>query len=223
MEMQQIVQMLAKLQASQNDNQARMEAKMDSDQKKAEADKEEMLARMKEEMKANQENLLATMDHQTKYLLSHINQSMQNLPETEKIHPRMRPSVGEHHYITTEDVAVMPVGELRKRRWVRKLAVERRQNIKDRTRGNHESKRKLPAACRMVSRRAWRKGNTFRRLQNQGKYWIAKEIAAARRGMTQHAEMARRREQGHKRYDQDCVAPGSPEGRTSRIRRWTGP
>jgi hypothetical protein len=39
--------MLAKLQASQNDNQARMEVKIDSNQKKAEADKEEMLARMR--------------------------------------------------------------------------------------------------------------------------------------------------------------------------------
>jgi hypothetical protein len=67
--MQQIVQMLTKLQASQNDNLARMEAKMDSNQKKAEADGKaykEMLVEMKatadadrEERKADQEKMAA--------------------------------------------------------------------------------------------------------------------------------------------------------------------
>jgi glycerol-3-phosphate dehydrogenase len=87
MEMQQIVEILAKLQASQNDNLARMEAKMDSNQKKAEADKEEMLTRMKEEMKANQEDLLARKEHLLQHILSHINQSTQILPEAKKTGP----------------------------------------------------------------------------------------------------------------------------------------
>jgi hypothetical protein len=65
----------------------------------------EMLVEMKatadaerEEMKAYQEDLLARMNHQTKYLLSHINQSMQNLPEATKIEqdPGMMQSVEEH-------------------------------------------------------------------------------------------------------------------------------
>jgi hypothetical protein len=46
--------------------------------------------------------------------------------------PGMIPSVEEHQDIPTEDVAVMPVGEPRKRRRVRKLAAERRQKIQDR-------------------------------------------------------------------------------------------
>jgi hypothetical protein len=69
MEMQQIVQMLAKLQASQDiDREERkadkeeLIAKMDSNQKKAEADKEEMLARMKEDRKADQEKMTAKQE-----------------------------------------------------------------------------------------------------------------------------------------------------------------
>jgi hypothetical protein len=155
-------------------------------------------------------------------------QSPQILPEAKKTvpDPRMMPSVEQHQDIPTEDVAVMPVGEPRKRRRIHKLAAERRQKIKDKTRGNHEFKRKSPAACRMVSRRAAvarRKGNTFRRLQSRENCGSRRKFASARRGMTQRAEVARRREQGHKTYDQDCVAPGFPEGRTSRIKRWKGP
>jgi hypothetical protein len=140
--------------------------------------------------------------------------------------PGMMQSAVEHQDIPTEDAAIMPVGEPRKQRSVRKLAMESHQKIKDRTLGNHEFKRKSPAACRMVSRHAAvarSKGNTFRKLQTKENCGLWRKFVAACRGMTYHAEMAWHREQGHKRYDQDCVAPGSPEGWTSRIRCWKGP
>jgi hypothetical protein len=41
--------------------------------------------------------------------------------------------------------------------------------------------------------------------------------------MMYHEKVARRREHDCKRYDQDGVAPGTPTGRTSRMRRWIGP
>jgi hypothetical protein len=138
----------------------------------------------------------------------------------------MMPSVQEHQDIPTEDVAVMPVGEPRKRRRVRKLAAGRQQEIKYGTRRNYESKRKSPTACRMISRRvavARSNGNNFRKLQTRKNCGSRRKFAAALRGMTHRAKAARLREQAHKRYDQNCVAPESPEGRTSRISRWKGP
>jgi hypothetical protein len=138
---------------------------------------------------------------------------------------RMMPSVEEHKDIPTEDVAVMSVGEPRKRRRVRKLAAERRQKIKDRTRENHESKRKSPAACRMVSRHAavaWSKGNIFRRLQTRENCGSQRKFATTRRGMTHRAEVARRREQGHKRYDQEGGRPGLDVGKARNAARAQG-
>jgi hypothetical protein len=112
-----------------------MEVKIDSNQKKAEADTEEMLVKLKEEMKANQGDLLARMDHQTKYLLSHINQSTQNLPETAKIHPGMMQSVEGNQDTPTEDAAVMPVGKpgtgVGSKSWRRSAARSRRKGPKD--------------------------------------------------------------------------------------------
>jgi hypothetical protein len=102
-------------------------------------------------MKAKQEDLLARMDHQTKYLLSHINQSTQNLPETEKIHPGMMQSVEEHQDTPTADTAVMPVGEPRKRHRVQKLATERRQKQKEATQGYCRSQRRVTVADRRPS------------------------------------------------------------------------
>jgi hypothetical protein len=43
--------------------------------------------------------------------------------------PEMMQSAEEHQEIHTEDATIMPVGEPRKQRRVRKLAAERRQKI----------------------------------------------------------------------------------------------
>jgi hypothetical protein len=96
--------------------------------------------------------------------------------------PRLMPSPEEHQEIPTEDTAVMLVGELRKRRRVRYLAAESLKKRKDRTRGNHGSRRKSPAACRKVSHHAkvaWRKGELFRKSGTQENCGPRKELTAA--------------------------------------------
>jgi hypothetical protein len=104
-------------------------------------------------------------------------------------------STEKHKEIPKEDAAVIPVGEPRKRRRVRNLAAERRQKMKERTREISESRRKLTAACRKVSRReevAWRKMNLFRNVRTLEKCGLRKEFAAARIRTTRCAKVARR-------------------------------
>jgi hypothetical protein len=91
MEMQQIVQMLAKLQASQNDIEARMETKMA-------ADKEDFLARIKEDRQANQE-LAARMDtyHEKRMAMldAHQERTMVCFGQTEATDFRVNPEKTE--------------------------------------------------------------------------------------------------------------------------------
>jgi hypothetical protein len=94
MEMQQIMQMLAKLQASQDYYQEKMAVDRKDDKEESRETnqgllkemKEDLLTKMKEDRKADQEKIsadkedfLARIGQQTKDLLSHINQSTQNL------------------------------------------------------------------------------------------------------------------------------------------------
>jgi hypothetical protein len=72
----------------------------------------------------------------------------------------MMQSTEEYQEIPKGDAAVIPVGKPRKQRRVCNLAAERRQKMKERTRGNRGSRRKSAAACRKVSRCAkvaWQK------------------------------------------------------------------
>jgi hypothetical protein len=96
----------------------------------------------------------------------------------------MMQSEEEHQEIPTEDAAVMPVVELRKRHRVQNLAVESRQKRKDRTREDHGSWRKLAAACRKkVSRHAivaWQKRKLVRKNWTQENCGPLKEFIAAR-------------------------------------------
>jgi hypothetical protein len=120
---------------------------------------------------------------------------------------------------------VLPVGEPRKLRRVCNLAMDHHQKMRERDWGNSGFSRKLAAACRKVSRYAkvaWRKRKLVRKIRTQGNYGSRKETAVARREMTHCAEVARRRGHNPKRYDQDTVAPRTPKGRTSRIRRCKG-
>jgi hypothetical protein len=94
----------------------------------------------------------------------------------------MMQSIEEHQEVLTEDAAVMPVKGLRKRRRVWNPAAERRQKVKERTRGNSGSRRKLSATCRKVSRRAkvaWRKRNLMKKIRTLEKCGRRKEFAAA--------------------------------------------
>jgi hypothetical protein len=75
-----------------------------------------------------------------------------------------------HKEIHKDDTAVMPVGGQRKRRRDCNLAAERRQKMKERTRGYSGSRKTSAAVCRKVSRRAkvaWRKRNLIRKIRIQ--------------------------------------------------------
>jgi hypothetical protein len=76
------------------------------------------------------------------------------------------------------EAAVLPVGEPSKRRRVCNLAKECYQKMREMTRGNRESRRKLAAACMKVSRRAnWhRKKKPRQENSDPGKSWIAERI-----------------------------------------------
>jgi hypothetical protein len=75
---------------------------------------------------------------------------------TEKIeeNPEMMQSAEEHQDMPNEDVAVMPVGEPRKRRRGRKSNAGRRGEPKEQIRGKCGSRKKLAATCTKVSRHA---------------------------------------------------------------------
>jgi hypothetical protein len=59
-------------------------------------------------------------------------------------------SIEEHQENPKEDAAVMPVGGPRKRLRVCNLTSERRQRMRERTRGNSGFRRKTAAVCRKV-------------------------------------------------------------------------
>jgi hypothetical protein len=89
---------------------------------------------------------------------------------TEKINSGVMQSIEEHHDVPSEDVAVMPVKGLKKRRRGRKSTAGRRGEPKKLNRGSCGSRKKLAAACREVSRRAtvaWRKRNLIRQIRTE--------------------------------------------------------
>jgi hypothetical protein len=59
--------------------------------------------------------------------------------------PEELETVTEHQEIPKEDATVVPVGEPRKRRRVCNVSAERRQKMKERTRGKSRFKRRCPA------------------------------------------------------------------------------
>jgi hypothetical protein len=100
----------------------------------------------------------------------------------EKINHGMMQSVVEHQNVPSEEVAVMSVGEPRKRRTVGKSTAGRREEPKERIRGNCGSRRKLAAACRKVSRHArvtLGKRKLFRTSGTQENYGPSKDLTAA--------------------------------------------
>jgi hypothetical protein len=83
--------------------------------------------------------------------------------------PEIIQSAEENQEIPTEDAAVMPAGEPRKRRRFRYMAAEIRRKRKDKTWENHESRIILAAACsRKMSRHAtvaWQKRKLVQRMR----------------------------------------------------------
>jgi hypothetical protein len=70
---------------------------------------------------------------------------------------------------------------------------------------------------------ARREGNVFRKIRSQGNCRPRKELAAAGIRMTHSAKVARSREHGLQRQGKDDIAPRTPKGRTSRMKRWKDP
>jgi hypothetical protein len=181
-----------------------MEAKRDSNQKKAGADRDELKAIMnafqdkvdsnqakkdsnQEKAKAStaklEEKMEETIECQTKHLKAihermmakwNTHQEMTEIdPDTE-----MMQSTEEHQEIPTEDTAVMPVGEPRKQHSVRYLAAESHQKRKDRTQGNHGSRKKSAVARRKVSHHAsgMAEKETHSENGDPGKLWTVQGI-----------------------------------------------
>jgi hypothetical protein len=224
MEMQQIVEMLAKLQASQ-----------DADREERKADQEKMaadlLARMKEDRKADQEDFLERMDKmyakmakadKQEEMLTDINAKtkarrdkrmeansnddrnewtacqdvMEANPEKMESNLKEKEAVVQRQDIPIENVAMMPVGEPRKRRRGGKLIAGRRGKPKKLNRRNCGSRKKLAAACRKVSRYAtvaWRKRKLFRKSETRGYCGSRKCATVADRRTCPHATMAWRK------------------------------
>jgi hypothetical protein len=90
--------------------------------------------------------------------------------------------VEEHQDVPIEEVAMMPVKGLKKRRRGRKSTAGRRGEHKKLNRGICGSRKKLAAACRKVSSHAtvaWRKRNLFRRSGIKKHFGRRKELAIA--------------------------------------------
>jgi hypothetical protein len=196
MEMQQIMQMLAKLQASQDYYQEKMAADRKADKEERRKANQEFLARMKEDRKADQEDLLARMDNmyakmakadKQEEMLTEINAKTKAIladtkarrdkrleantnddrnestacedvtedsPEKMEPNPQEKEAVVEREDVPNEDIAVIPVKGLKKRRRGRKSTAGRRREPKELNQANCGSRKKLAAACREVPRRA---------------------------------------------------------------------
>jgi hypothetical protein len=105
----------------------------------------------------------------------------------------MMQSAEEHQDIPSEDVAVMPVKGLRKKRRVLNLAADSRQKWKNGTRRNCGSKRKSDVAyrkvphCAIVARC---KRNVFRKIWAEVNCGSRSTLATAGRRMTCHVKVA---------------------------------
>jgi hypothetical protein len=162
-----------------------------ADQEKMAADKEDFLARMD----AIHEKRMAMLDAHQKRMTACLGEMDAN---TEKIEldTGMMQSIEEHQDVPSEDVAVMPVKGLRKRRGIWKSTAGRRGEPKELNRGNHGSRRKLAATCRKVSRHAamvWRKRKLFRRTGTQGICGRRKELAIVGMRTSRYATVAWRK------------------------------
>jgi hypothetical protein len=211
------------------DNEEEMIQKIIKMLKKAEedrkADREERKA-FQEKMDAFHEKRMTMLEEQEKRMIACFGQTEARLEyeeaasgninndrnettadneATEKIEKNrgMMQSIEEHQDVPNEDVAVVPVNGLRKRRRGRKSTAGRRGEPKELTRGNCGSRKKLAGACRKVSRHArvaWCKRNLMRRHGNQEYCESWRIFAAAGKGMDRCAGVARRGVQDGKRY-----------------------
>jgi hypothetical protein len=104
-------------------------------------------------------------------------------PEAMKIEkdPGVMQSMEEDQDMSTEDAAVVPVGEPRKRRRVQKLAADHRQTPKEGPRLYYGSRSRVTVDGQRTSRHAtvaWLKRKLFRRSWIQESHESPKEFAA---------------------------------------------
>jgi hypothetical protein len=142
---------------------------------------------------------MAMVDAYHERMMACLGKTGANTEKTEP-DPGMMQSTDAHQEIPKGEAAVMPVGELRKRRRVRSLAAEHNQKRKEGTRGNRGSRRKSAAACRKVSRCArvpWHRKSVVRKIGTQENCGPRKEFAAAGIKATRCAKVARRKGHSH--------------------------
>jgi hypothetical protein len=186
--------LLAKMAADKEDFLARMDkmnAKMADRQEQILA---EINAKMDETIQSIRSEVQETSDNRKEWqrvynqktamhsLKDDQNEKTSDKEATEKIekNPGMMQSAEEHQDVHNEDVAVMPVKGLKKRRRGRKSTAGRHGKPKKRNRGNCGTRNKLAAACRKVSRYAtvaWRKRKLFRKSETRG-------FCGSRKGVT---------------------------------------
>jgi hypothetical protein len=189
-------------------------AKMDANQAKA-AKQEEMLAEMsgtmhtdlnemREEIKSGQakmrsiififrSELKETIQREMRASIQSVRSEFyetttcREATETEP-GPGMMQPIEKHLEIPKEEAAVMPVGEPRKRRRVCNLAAERRQKMRQRTRGKSWIQEEV--GCRLQEDAPARKSGMAKKKLHQensdpGKSWITEEIGrCTQRGYT---------------------------------------
>jgi hypothetical protein len=180
-----------------------MKAEREQRKAKREADQEQR-KRVMEEMLAKMDANLAKSNTHNEMITAYLGKT----DATDlKANPEERQSVGEHQEVLKEEAAIMPVGEPRKRRRNRNLAVERRQKPKERTRGYCGSRNRVTIADRKVSLRAavaWRRRDIFAQERTRVKRGSLEQLVAAHRVATLHAKLAgretsKRRKFGRKR------------------------
>jgi hypothetical protein len=99
----------------------KLNAKMDANQ----ADRARMEAEMKADRKAYHEEMMAMVDAYHERMMACFGKTEADTKQTEPDPGMMQPTEG-HQEIPKGEAAVKPVGEPRKRRRVRNLAAERR-------------------------------------------------------------------------------------------------
>jgi hypothetical protein len=160
-----MVEMLAKLQASQYENHGMLELllKMKADQQVLAGTNQTKLGNNQAEIRSTicafRSELKETIQHGIKAAVQPkravLDETNTCGEETEaEPDPIMMPSAEERQNIPKADTAVVPVRGLRKQHRVQHLASERRQKMGERTQGNGGSQRKFVAARRGMTHRA---------------------------------------------------------------------
>jgi hypothetical protein len=138
----------------------------------------------------------------------------------------MMQSVEEHQEIPTEEAAVIPIEEPRKRRRVWKLAADRSQKQKEGTGGYCGSRRRVTVAGKRTFRHAtmaWWESKLLMKSGTQDNCGPPKDFAVAGMRTTRRARVAwRRKNFVRKDLTRNQAEKGTPKLRKERKRLWKG-